>query len=201
MQLYDADQTCYLTKSRYSVTRAIARSTDSDCVATITPIFKSLVWLAIAEQGATPDLLLGMPHCQVTQVALCVAVVGAFVPFCRVSPESFCCRLDGLCSKGCTVATSQTPSVMRSVLGLVGMQDSEFWLGWYGKLNLQPVSRRGSTSEQIWGRYQGDDRQVMTVFTVQPSFHHRHSANPVSWSVTIVGERAVTPHLVVRRGW
>ena len=28
-----------------------------------------------------------------------------------------------------------------------------------------------------------DDRQVTTVFTVQPSFHHRHSTNPVSWSV------------------
>ena len=46
-----------------------------------------------------------------------------------------------------------------------------------------------------------DDRQVMTVFTIQPSFHHRHSTNWVSWSVTIVSERAVTSHLVVRRRW
>ena len=30
------------------------------------------------------------------------------------------------------------------------------------------------------------DRQVTTVFTVQPSFHHRHSTNRVSWSVTNV---------------
>ena len=46
-----------------------------------------------------------------------------------------------------------------------------------------------------------DDRQVTTVFTVQPSFHHRHSTNPVSWSATIVGKRAVTPHIVVHRWW
>ena len=48
---------------------------------------------------------------------------------------------------------------------------------------------------------EADDRQVTTVFTVQPSVHYRHSTNPISWSVTIVGERAVTPHLVVRRRW
>ena len=51
------------------------------------------------------------------------------------------------------------------------------------------------------GIMEADDRQVTTVFTVQPSFHHRHSTNPVSRSVTIVGERAVTAHLVVRRRW
>ena len=39
------------------------------------------------------------------------------------------------------------------------------------------------------------------VFTVKPSFQHRHSTNRVSWSVIIVGERAVTPHVVVRRRW
>ena len=44
-----------------------------------------------------------------------------------------------------------------------------------------------------------NDRQVTTVFTVQPSFHHRHSTNWLSWSVIIVGERALTPHLVVCR--
>ena len=27
---------------------------------------------------------------------------------------------------------------------------------------------------------EADDRQVTTVFTVQPSFHHRHSTNRVS---------------------
>ena len=46
-----------------------------------------------------------------------------------------------------------------------------------------------------------NDCQVTTVFTVQPSFHHRHSTNQVSWSVTIIGEHAVTPHLIVRRRW
>ena len=42
------------------------------------------------------------------------------------------------------------------------------------------------------GITEADDRQVTTVFTVQPSFHHRHSTNRVSQSVTIVGKRAVT---------
>ena len=51
------------------------------------------------------------------------------------------------------------------------------------------------------GIMEADDRQVTSVFTVQPSFHQRHSTNPVSWSVTIIGERAITPHLVVRRRW
>ena len=51
------------------------------------------------------------------------------------------------------------------------------------------------------GIMEADDRQVTTVFTVQPSFHHRHSTNRVSCSVAIIGERAVTPHLVVRRRW
>ena len=44
-----------------------------------------------------------------------------------------------------------------------------------------------------------DDRQVTTVFTVQPSFHHRHSTNQVSWSLTIVGERRGKMWLHVRR--
>ena len=39
------------------------------------------------------------------------------------------------------------------------------------------------------GIMEADYRQVTTVFTVQPSFHHRHSTNLISWSVTIVGER------------
>ena len=51
------------------------------------------------------------------------------------------------------------------------------------------------------GIMEADDRQMTTVFTVQSSFHHRHSTNRVSWRVTIVGERAVTPHLVARRRW
>ena len=42
------------------------------------------------------------------------------------------------------------------------------------------------------GIMEADDRQVTTVFTVQPSFHHRHSANRVSWSVTIVVQSQLT---------
>ena len=30
------------------------------------------------------------------------------------------------------------------------------------------------------GIMEADDREVITVFTVQPSFHHRHPTNPVS---------------------
>ena len=30
------------------------------------------------------------------------------------------------------------------------------------------------------GIMEADDRKVTTVFTVQPSFHHRYSTNPVS---------------------
>ena len=43
------------------------------------------------------------------------------------------------------------------------------------------------------GTMEADDHQVATVFTVQPSFHHQHSTNRVSWSVTIAGE--VQSHL------
>ena len=38
------------------------------------------------------------------------------------------------------------------------------------------------------GIMEADDRQVTTVFTVQPSFHHRYPTNWESWSVAIVGE-------------
>ena len=51
------------------------------------------------------------------------------------------------------------------------------------------------------GIMEADDHQVTTVFTVQRSFHNRNSTNRVSWNVTIVRERAVTPHLVVHRWW
>ena len=39
------------------------------------------------------------------------------------------------------------------------------------------------------GIMEADDRQVTTVFAVQPSFHRRHSTNRVSRNLTIVGER------------
>ena len=40
---------------------------------------------------------------------------------------------------------------------------------------------RGSSPHQPGpGIMESDDRQVTTVFTVQPSFHHRHSTNRVS---------------------
>ena len=51
------------------------------------------------------------------------------------------------------------------------------------------------------GIMEADDRQVTTVFTVQPSFHHRLSTNPISWSVTIVGEGLGEVWLHVNRRW
>ena len=39
------------------------------------------------------------------------------------------------------------------------------------------------------------------VFTVWPSFHHWHSTNPVSWSITIVGEQWGEVWLHVHRWW
>ena len=52
-------------------------------------------------------------------------------------------------------------------------------LKWYGH-----VTRSSGA-----GIMEADDLQVTTVFTVQPSFLHRHSTNRVSRSFTIVGER------------
>ena len=49
------------------------------------------------------------------------------------------------------------------------------------------------------GIMEADDRQVTTVLTVQPSFHHLHSTNRVSWSVTIVSERRGEVWLHIRR--
>ena len=37
------------------------------------------------------------------------------------------------------------------------------------------------------GIMEADDRQVTTVFSVQPSLHHRHSTNGVLWSFVILG--------------
>ena len=51
------------------------------------------------------------------------------------------------------------------------------------------------------GIMEADDRQVTTVFTVQPSFHHQHSTNQVSWSVTIVNERQNEVWLHIRWQW
>ena len=77
------------------------------------------------------------------------------------------------------------------------------------------------------GIMEADHRQVTTVSTVRPSFHHRPSTNRVQYCImkrchswrtcsntsprrwvnvqshltSSLGERAVTPHLVVRRRW
>ena len=62
-------------------------------------------------------------------------------------------------------------------------------------LEKQTEEEEGSSgADRNWhkagaGIMEADDCQVTTVFTVQPSFHHRHSTDRVSLSVTIVGER------------
>ena len=48
--------------------------------------------------------------------------------------------------------------------------------------NKNPRGKRGWNP--VAGIIEADDRQVTTVFTVQPSFHHRHSTNRVSRNVT-----------------
>ena len=63
-----------------------------------------------------------------------------------------------------------------------------------GMLLWLTLSSLRTTTTSGAGITEADDRQVTTVFTVLPSFHHRHSTNRV-------GERGVTPHLVVRRRW
>ena len=71
-------------------------------------------------------------------------------------------------------------------------------------LNLPSVSPFRHFSVPGAGIMEADDRQVTTVFTVQPRFHHRRSTNRVSWSVTIVGERAVSSFVECRwwnDGW
>ena len=50
-------------------------------------------------------------------------------------------------------------------------------LGPSGKATTSTAARPGA------GIMEADDRQVTTVFTVQPSFHHRHSTHRVSCSV------------------
>ena len=58
-------------------------------------------------------------------------------------------------------------------------------------ISIQWLKRRGSQCE-MWsgaGNMEANNCQVPTVFTVWPSFHHRHSTNQVSRNVTIVGER------------
>ena len=90
-------------------------------------------------------------------------------------PQAFSCVSTGHC------VPDQQP--LRVVLAVIGRQ------------------RNVRTVQPGAGIMEADDRQVTTVFIVQPSFHHRHSTNRVSRSVTVVGEHAVTPHLVVRRRW
>ena len=95
----------------------------------------------------------------------------------------------GLSLLNCPASSFQPPSLFSVLLYPL----SPYHLSWC--FSVPSVISPGA------GITEADDRQVTTVFTVQPSFHHRHLTNRVSWSVTIVGERAVTPPLVARRRW
>ena len=68
---------------------------------------------------------------------------------------------------------------------------------WSDSAGQSPAGKAGLAPGA--GIMEADDRQVTTVFTVQTSFHHRHSTNRVSWSVTSVGERRGDVRLHVRR--
>ena len=121
-----------------------------------------------------------------------------------LKPEEY---LSGLQAENCSVQYAHAPCgrctrVVTFLLVLMGMTI----VGLAVALTVSVLTKSGErlySMDTISGTsiMEADDRQVTTVFTVQPSFHHRHSTNRVSSSVTIVGERAVTPHLVVRRRW
>ena len=69
----------------------------------------------------------------------------------------------------------------------------------------QPTMRSPEASTGA-GTMETDDRQVMSFHRPTPTVNppsalDKPSTLWLSWSGTIVGERAVTPHLVVRRQW
>ena len=71
---------------------------------------------------------------------------------------------------------------------------------------LRPLARQGPGKGRLYaglrsgaGLMEAGDRKVTTLFTVQPSFHHRHSTNAASWSFTIFAERRGELCLHVRR--
>ena len=75
----------------------------------------------------------------------------------------------------------QTRGVKRSVLELVGPVTVGLCCVGGDKKTDQRLSQRASAYKSSGaGIMETDDRQVTTVFTVQPSFHHRHSTNRVS---------------------
>ena len=67
-------------------------------------------------------------------------------------------------------------------------------IGWLQRLTCSAdvsVERVATLRQKLYikpgaGIMEADDRQVTTVFTVQPSFHHRHSTNRVSRNVSPV---------------
>ena len=73
---------------------------------------------------------------------------------------------------------------------------------WSFLSSTTPTSSKSTTYVRPGaGIIEADDRHVTTVFTVQSSFHHRHSKNRVSLSVTVVGERQGEVRLHVHRRW
>ena len=127
-----------------------------------------------------------------TQIVVCVWVggwvggwvwvwvcVGVCVGVCVCVCVCVCTQLDcfDCCSEGCQLILL-------------------FWLSWFEPLGRSAVDLRSWMRDRcsethpavgwqpLWrpgaGIMETVHRQVTTVFTVQPSFHHRHSTNPVS---------------------
>ena len=61
-----------------------------------------------------------------------------------------------------------------------GFGGEEYVLASTFRTMLTSFAKTGSVALPGAGIMEADDRQVTTVFTVQPPFHHRHSTNRVS---------------------
>ena len=70
--------------------------------------------------------------------------------------------------------SNSLPCVPVDLKGLEGINEKE------GKTGNKKKNKKKIEDISGAGIMAADDRQVTTVFTVQPSFHHRHSTNPVS---------------------
>ena len=62
----------------------------------------------------------------------------------------------------------------------IEVKDKTFYLTQLQYTDAGPGSPSADPVRPEAGIMKADDSQATTVFTVQPSFHHRHSTNPVS---------------------
>ena len=120
----------------------------------------------------------------------------------KIKPASnfFSASMDHLVSlvvKTCTSRAADLGSIPTSTTGIFhtrGLKTSNPVATLPDTCHHKVSARTGWPGASIM---EADDHQVTTVYTVQPSFHHRHSTNRVSWSVTIC--RRTCSHASLRR--